>query len=270
MSDLIDLERDARFIRTVEATIRPLPDRRSARLQLLGVPAGPQLSEIETQRIRRGDNDLRYVLGKQEGRFESIALRALGGAINVRRLEIVFGNGDTQNVRVRDRLDEGEISDLINLKGDRRFIKRVDVIVRPVRNGDPVRLQLLGVEAAGGPPPRGAPPPRRDEWVLLGTQTASLFQKDSDLFRVGENKGRFRAIRVTALKHDIRMYGMRITYGNGSTEDVRLTGTLEDGRTSQAFDLKGRDRFIKHIQFKYRTKLNFKGAGRVELWGLRG
>ncbi len=269
MSDLIDLEREARFIRTVEATIRPLPDRRSARLQLLGVPAGPQLVEIETQRIKSGDNDIRYVLGVQEGKFESIALRALGGAINVRRLEIVFGNGDKQNVRVRDRLNDGEVGDLIELKGDKRFIKRVDVFVRQVRGSDRVRLQLLGVEARGGPPPRGGPPSRRDEWVLLGEQTAAIFRTDNDLFRVGEGKGRFKAIRVKSEREDIRMYGMRITYGNGATEDVGLTGTLPAGATSQPFDLKGRERFIKHIEFRYRTRLNFKGSGRIQLWGLR-
>ena len=66
------------------------------------------------------------------------------------------------------------------------------------------------------------------------------------------------------------MYGMTIIYGNGNREDVGIYGTLRAGEVSQPFDLKGKTRFIDKIEFKYRTKLNLKGQGEVELWGKSG
>lgn len=267
-TEVIDLVGNTRFIRRVVVNHRPLPRRRTARIQILGHAAGPDFEVIQSVRVPRGESRVTLPIGRDAGRLRSIAIRALDRPINIRAVEVLFGNGDRGEYRVRKWLDDNETSDEITFNGADRFIRRVEVIVRPVRGRSIGTLQVLAERGSG----RGrgyVEKQQPDQWVLLGTKKASLFRKDSDTFPVGRGAGRFKAIRVTAKKHDVKMYGMRIVYGNGSVESVPIYGTLEDGRSSPPFDLKGRDRFIDHISFKYRTKLNLKGSGRVELWGLR-
>ena len=62
---------------------------------------------------------------------------------------------------------------------------------------------------------------------------------------------------------------MTIKYGNGSTEYVALEGMIRPGEYSQKIDLKGRDRFIDTVTFKYRSKISLRGSGVIEIQGLQ-
>ncbi len=62
---------------------------------------------------------------------------------------------------------------------------------------------------------------------------------------------------------------MTITYGNGSTENVPLVGKIRGGEASKPYDLKGRNRYIESITFKYRSKISLRGSGTIELQGLK-
>jgi len=81
--------------------------------------------------------------------------------------------------------------------------------------------------------------------------------------------GTFRAIRVAVSGPDVRFYNMQIKYGNGSTEDVPLSGTIRGGEVSKPYDLQGRDRFIESITFRYRSRLSLAGSGTIEIQGLK-
>ena len=53
-----------------------------------------------------------------------------------------------------------------------------------------------------------------------------------------------------------------------------LTGTLADGKLrvdeeSDPIDVAGRERFIDRIEIVHRSKFSLKGAGMIELWGLK-
>ena len=230
---------------------------------------------LDTVRLDTRDDFVRFNLGRGAQRTGALRMRARYGDIVIRRAEVVFGNGRSQTFRIRERLRAGDAVDL-DVKGDRRRVREVNVVLRPQKGtAKPVRLDLLGLEGRDGDGRRETdyetrrPNARGGEWDLLGARRAALFGKDSDVILVGKDKGRFDSIRLRAVDQDVRMYGMQITYGNGSVEDVPLYGTLREGRTSQVFDLKGRDRFIKHIAFRYRSKLSLKGPARVELWARR-
>lgn len=230
---------------------------------------------LDTVRLDSNDRRVSFKVDRGEEPVTTLRLRAWTGDVNIRRAEIVFGNGRSQEVRVRERLAPGDKID-IDLQGDQRRVREVNLLLRPQQGrAEPVRIDLLGKVGRYESNNRRddvRDGPRRDrpgDWDLLGRQRAALFGKDSDVFVVGKNAGRFDSIRIRAVDQDVRMYGMTILYGNGEREDVPLYGTLRGGTVSQAFDLKGRDRFIQHVAFKYRAKLSLKGPAQVELWGRR-
>ncbi|MBL8566403.1 MAG: DUF2541 family protein [Hyphomicrobiaceae bacterium] len=277
----VDLRGERSFLRQIELTYRARPSFEGRAVVKVygelrgGFGGGPAMAKpfdvIESQRVDRDDRVVTFDVGRREGRFSALRFRADDGSVRIKSVRIVFGNGENQIVTVEDRLEQGDQTRVIDLAGERRFIRRVDVEAhagRDSRGG--ARLTLLGQQGDGRPDDRGPPPqPVREEWVTLGTQKAAMFEADHDTFKVGREAGTFRAIRAYVEKQEVRFYGMTIRYGNGETEDVPLNGVIRPGEYSKAFDLRGRDRFIESITFKYRSKLSFKGSGRVEIQGLK-
>lgn len=284
----IDLEGDRRFIRSVRVEARPARGNRDARLVLLGRadesrepvrrprPDLGRFSKVDTQRVTRRDDDgvIEFDVGRDEGRIAELRFLAEDGDFVIREATILFGNGETQRARVGERLEENELSDVIDLAGEQRFVRKVRISGRLTRGERAGNLVLLAREDAGR---RGYRPPGREadrgggreEWVVLGRNSASMLSSDNDSFEVGRDMGTFRAIRVAVAKQDVRFYGMTIVYGNGEQEQVPLDGTIRKGEVSQPYDLKGRDRFIQRIIFRYRSKLSLKGSGKVEIQGLK-
>jgi len=280
-SVVIDLpgERDTIASAEVEYKVR-LPSSAYVAIEGLvsGEPGGYEV--LESKILDTKDDVVTLRVEGNKGPVSSIRLRAWVQQVNVRRAEIVFGNGDRQEVRLRDRLEPGQATDPINVDGRTRNIKSVVLTLRPQRGeAERARIDLLGkVEAADyGRRGRDGRDDRRDgrrgdndlgrDWQLLGTGKAAIFSKDDDRIKVGKSAGLFKSIRIRARGEDVRMYGMKIRYGNGSVEEVPVYGTLAAGQITQPFDLKGRSRYIEEITFKYRTKLNIKGPAEVELWG---
>lgn len=228
-------------------------------------PGGFKVLESVTIDTRGRETILR--LDGDERPVAKVRLRAWGGAVNIRRAEIVFQNGDRQRVRIRDRLNPGEMSDVIDLLGYNRNIKYIALRLRPKRGAVEIaRIDLLGKRAPKGyrrGVKRGA---SMNDWDLLGRRTVGQFGKDSDIFRVGKSEGSFVSIRARARQQDVRMYGMTIVYENGEREDVPMYGTLAAGQSTPPYKLNRRG-YIDYIKFQYRTRLNFRGPGEIELWG---
>ena len=293
-----------RYIKNVTLTLRPTFSRRSGKLELFGeeVPNEINPHVIGTSSVYHdGAPRIVFRLRRHRDRYTGIALHSLDRPLRIRNVEVVFRDHSRKTYSLNRILGQDRTTRTIYFytnRSDARRIRRVIVnLARTPRRGR-ARLRLYGeyhkhptakaqtVYARGRRDRRDYYDDRnrRDDryrdrdrysdrhernWVLLGSRKASMFSTDRDAFRIGSTKGRFRAVRVTAQERDIRMYGMRIVYGNGEVETVPIYGTLQEGQTSQAFDLKGRHRYIDHIEFRYRTPFNFKGPGKLELWGLQ-
>ncbi len=306
----VDLRGERSYLKQIEMTYRARPSFEGRAVvkvygELRGrgfggpdrpVAAVSDFDTIDTQRVGRDDDGTAvFDLGRRDGRFSAIRFAAVDGGIRIRSVRVTYGNGETQTVDVGDRLDEGEQTKVIDLEGDRRFIRRVEVQARTRRSTrGPASIALLGrkdTEYRGGGRDRDDRADRgrdergdrgdrgrddnvfergrKEEWITLGVQKANMLGADTDVFNVGREAGLFKAIRVVVEKQDVRFLGMTIVYGNGEREDVPLSGVIRKGETSQPFDLKGRERAIESVSFKYRAKLSFKGSARVTVQGLQ-
>lgn len=296
----VDLKGERSFLKSIEMTYRARPSFEGRAVvkvygELRGGGRGDRdrpsaeadFDVIDTQRVGRDDDGTAvFDLGRRDGRFSAIRFRAVDGGIRIRSVRVTYGNGETQTVDVGDRLDEGEQTKVIDLEGDRRFIRRVEVQARTRRSTrGPASIALLGRKDSdrgdrgrdrddrSDRGDRGRDDVfergRKEEWISLGVQKAGMLGADTDTFQVGREAGLFRAIRVRVERQDVRFLGMSIVYGDGHREDVPLSGVVRAGETSQPFDLKGRERFIQSVSFTYRAKLSLKGSGRVEVQGLQ-
>jgi len=197
---------------------------------------------------------------------DRIVLRARRGRVGVRAMTLTFGDGSSETIRIGLALDRGAATNVIRLPKPRRLRR----IVLDVEELDAGRRPLLQVFASPVEDRRQSTARRieRDgKWVMLGRQRAEIFSKDNDTFKVGREYGRFDEIRVRATKADIRLYGMKILFGNGTREDVDFFGKLRRGETSKPVRLRNRGRFIESISLQYRSSLSLRGEGRVEVWG---
>ena len=101
--------------------------------------------------------------------------------------------------------------------------------------------------------------------VLFGTQSVG-FGVDRDIIRVGSEIGKFDRIRMRVLDNDIFINSMKVIYVNGEAEEVAYNADVRKDTRTRWIQLKG-DRFIKEIQFTYRSRPNFKGQAYIEVYG---
>lgn len=79
--------------------------------------------------FRGRDHDTVRV-GRREGRFRAIRLVARGNDVEMRRLSVVYANGNPDDLDVQRVVRSGSKTDPIDLKGGDRAIQRIDMTYR--------------------------------------------------------------------------------------------------------------------------------------------
>ncbi len=255
---------------------------RPPRLDSRGVPV--DMVMFGTGEVgRRGDRDV-IAVGRDKGQFDEIALRVLDGDVEITRITVVYGRGENEVFDLGQVIRANTVTSKLKLDGD-RYIREIQLDYRKVgRERGRASVEVYGDHSRAWK--QRARETRADDrrdvvdagpsqgWVLLGRQKAELLGRDADTFEVGREKGRFRSLALIARRSSVEIRSIRVVYGNGEAEDVPLTGTLADGKLrvdeeSDPIDLAGRERFIDRIEIVHLSKFSLKGAGTIELWGLK-
>ena len=101
---------------------------------------------------------------------------------------------------------------------------------------------------------------------LSGLVGQSFEAFDHDVIQVGNEIGKFDRMRLRVLDNDIHINEMKIVYSNEETDTLAVDADIPKNSRTNWIDLKG-DRFIKEVQFTYRSKPDFKGQARIEVFG---
>lgn len=101
--------------------------------------------------------------------------------------------------------------------------------------------------------------------VLFGVQDVG-FLVDRDVIRVGAEVGKFDRIRLRVLRNDIYVTDLKAVFDDGTTETLLTDAKIAADRKTDWIALKHKG-FIKEIQLVYRSKPDFKGQARVEVFG---
>jgi hypothetical protein len=216
--------------------------------------------ELGCQRVNFGlDRDV-VRIGRSEGGFRAIRLRARGNNINVLDVKVVYGNGEPDDIPVRAVIRAGSSTAAKDLRGVDRGIDRVELIYRSQPNFRGEGLICVdGMRVAGG---GGAGPGPGAGWVELGCQRVN-FGLDRDVIRIARRDGTFKAIRLRARGNNINVLDVKVVYGNGRADDIPVRAVIQAGSSTEPKDLRGFDRFIERVELIYRSQPNFRGEGLI-------
>jgi len=199
-------------------------------------------------------------VGGREGEFRAFRFEVRQSDVEVLDLRVVYANGMTEDVRVRQLFRAGSSSRVIELGSPRRALKQI--IVNFVPKG-PARLVFVGIEGMGG----GSGGSGSGEWTRLGCKDVR-FLIDRDTVRVGRAEGRFSAIRLKVRRAPVEVLNLRVTFGNGTRMDVPVREVIPPGGTSRSIDLPGNNRGIDRIEMIYRAMPSLNGTAEVCIDGL--
>jgi hypothetical protein len=95
-------------------------------------PPGPQRSWVPLGCRNVAFNVDRDVIrvARNDGKFRAIRVRVSGNDIAMYSLKVVYGNGAPDDIPLSSTIKAGGMSRTIDLKGERRFIQRIDMVYR--------------------------------------------------------------------------------------------------------------------------------------------
>lgn len=240
-----------------------------------------------------------------KGAYKGIRIKnSMGKLFDIRRVQIVYSDGSVWSEDRQIDMYWGERSRPINPTHESRFIDQIKISQEPGYGRG--RLQIIGIQdregrrmdrgggdvqysdnrdrsehlISGGrdrsdeipvkptvpiatPTSPGQATPGGD--VLFGAQYVG-FLTDRDVIRVGNEIGKFAKIRLRVLDNDIHINEMKVVYNNGESDTLAVNADIPKNSRTNWIDLRG-DRFIKEIQLVYRSRPNFNGQARIEIFG---
>jgi hypothetical protein len=210
----------------------------------------------------RVDHD-RIEVGRHDGKFTKLTLYVENSDLELLDLEITFGNNERLHPSVKHFFKEGARTRVIDLPGDERTIKSIDLKYRNLPGGGRARVEVWGWKA--GDAARPAPFTWDSKgWVMLGERTVNG-RVDHDRIEVGRREGRFSKLTLVVLDSDLELIDFEVKFARGAPWHPEVKHVFREGQRTREIDFPGDERVIRYIDFKYR---NLPGGGRakVQVW----
>jgi hypothetical protein len=211
------------------------------------VPAqASQWVELGEQTVgHNADRDVVYV-GGDEGRYEALRFRVLGNRVAFAEVRVLYGNGTSEVLNVKEHVQPGETTQAYDLHGQHRIINRIEFLYQSEMPwAGNATVQVLGLKDAAGP--------SFGEWTTLGMREVDLVV-DHDTITVGGGAGKFRSIRFQVTGRPIMLNDVRVTFGNGQVQQYTFNQHVPAGATSPLLDLAGNERVISRIDVVYKKE----------------
>jgi hypothetical protein len=228
------------------------------------IPAAPALAAAQWVMLGEQtvglnvDKDVYYV-GGDEGRYDALRFRVLGNRVAFAEARVVFGNGSSQVLDVKEHVNAGETTKAYDLKGNHRVIERIEFLYQSEKPmaGKAV-VQVYGLKHTGiGPKP--------GKWEVLGKKEVS-FVVDHDVIPVGVGEGTFRSIRFHVTGRPIHLYDIKVRFANGQVQTYAIHKYIPAGSYSPVLDLAGDKRLISRIDLVYK-KVKLGGHAYLTVYG---
>jgi len=221
------------------------------------------------------DQDV-FKLGREYGRFQRLRLRALGAAVELKEVRVVYAGGDPDVLAVNAEVGTGEQTAWLDLNGE-RFIREI-AFVYPQARRSKARLEIWGEYAESWFQPSsgtGAFAKANNGWLYLGGQ-APLFVSirhglgyETDVVSVARNRG-FSSLRLDVKNRAITLNRIKVIYADDSSDVFGERQRVAGGTSFGPVSLKA-GQPVKAIEISHRSRLfdsEAQGSGYafVEFW----
>lgn len=105
-------------------------------------------------------------------------------------------------------------------------------------------------------------------WRHLGTERVNG-ALDVDRIPVGAGAGFFKRVRIRVRGGALFLHDVRVRYGNGADDRLNVRRLIGPGGYTRAINLRGNNRFIRHVTFTYSKLPNGHRPTFVDLYGWR-
>jgi hypothetical protein len=216
----------------------------------------------------RRDRDTIKV-GKYNGRFDELTMVVYDSDLQLDEFVVTFANRESFAASVKHLFKENSRSRVIDLPGDDRAIKTIELKYSNLPGGGRARVELYGRDTGKPRPPKPDPKPPwtfdARGWTLLGSETVDG-RRDRDTIKVGKYNGRFDELTMVVYDSDLQLDEFVVTFANRESFAASVKHLFKENSRSRVIDLPGDDRAIKTIELKY-SNLPGGGRARVELYG---
>jgi len=222
----------------------------------------------------RYDRD-KISVGKYEGKFTKLTMHVEHSEIELLDFEITFANGERFHPSLRHFFKEGARTRVIDLPGDERVIKDINLRYKNLPGGGNASVAVWGWksdDANDGSDARDTSKHRRPSdqgwdssgWKLLGERLVAG-RYDHDTIAVGAYKGTFEKLTMVVTDSDLELIDLEIKFTSGKSHHPATRHFFKEASRSRIFDLPGDERVIKSIDLRYK---NLPGGGRakVQIW----
>ena len=214
---------------------------------------------------RKLDRD-RIEVGRREGTFTKLTLNVESSELELLDFEITFGNGDKFNPKVRHLFKEGARTRVIDLPGDDRIIKTIDLKYKNFAGGGKARVEVWGWKSGDARPATKPAPWKFDSngWQLLGERTVNG-RVDRDRIAVGRYKGKLSKMTMVVYDSDLELVDLEVKFGKGPVWHPEVRHLFKEGERTRVIDFPGDERVVKFIDLKFK---NLPGGGRakIQIW----
>lgn len=229
----------------------------------------PHWKELASATPRRGASDVVVDIGRKQGSLARWIIWNEGRPVRIERVDVRYGNGQVETIRINQSLDTGEQTDRLSVIGETRFIDSLRIHFADGRGRGVGPFVVFGTDRPG----RGRGPAERDprhSWELLGEGQVS-FRAERISIRVAHDEAwystrGFDRLHLISARGTIQLNEIRLVYINGYTETVRVDQVLEMG-AAQVINLPGRRSYIKEIQVDYRARRRGGETGVLQVYG---
>ena len=115
------------------------------------VQLGPNWERLGSKEVDRRRERDEIQLSRRDGAFDALRVRVLDNDVRIRRMQVKYVNGVEHEVDVDRRIGEGELSEVIELRGKRgRVIDRVVLFYDTVGRGQKANVEIWGREPRRG------------------------------------------------------------------------------------------------------------------------
>jgi hypothetical protein len=255
------------------AVVRPAPVRAEQRGEETE-GAGAVLFGVHE--VGSADHDV-FKLGREYGRFQRLRLRALGTAVQLKEVRVIYAGGEPDVLAVNAEVGTDERTAWLDLDGD-RFIREIAFVYPAQTRRGKARLEIWGEYAESWFQPRsgsGAFATANDGWLYLGGQSP-LFVSirrglgyETDVVSVARNRG-FKSLRLDVKNRAITLNRIKVIYADDSSDEFGERQRVAGGASFGPVNLKS-GQPVKQIEISHRSRLfdsQAEGSGYafVEFW----
>jgi hypothetical protein len=279
-SHSIDLPGDDRMIQRLELAYGKLSRGRPASVEVYGRASGRRPHQASPPAVfdhrgwtllgsqtvsGRRDRDVIRV-GPYSGGFDQLTMSVHDSDLELLDFKVVFRNGTSWSAPVRHVFREGSRTRVIDLPGNDRIIKRIELSYANLPGSGRARVEVYGRDARRPPPPPVTSVRWNSQgWTLLGKTTVDGW-RDRDRLQIATGQP-FSKLMFVAGGSDVEIFDAVVTFTNGEKFAATWRTLFREGTRTAPIDLPGRQRGIESIDFRYG---NLPGGGRasVEVWAL--